>query len=64
MANVVKRVSVHGFTEYLRAVEEYSNSSLHMFTLFTGALDDQGKSWCPDCVKGSCENDDNTVGRH
>ena len=52
MANVVKRVSVHGFTEYLRAVEEYSNSSLHMFALFTGALDDQGKSWCPDCVKG------------
>ncbi|KAL5265133.1 hypothetical protein ACHWQZ_G006019 [Mnemiopsis leidyi] len=51
MANVVKHVKVSGFTEYLRAVQQYKDSSLHLFTLFTGSLDADGKSWCPDCNK-------------
>lgn len=51
MANVVKRVTVSGITEYLRAVEQYKASSLHMFALFTGSLDADGESWCSDCVK-------------
>jgi len=49
MANVVKHVKVNGFTEYLRAVKQYKDSSLHLFTLFTGSVNDDGKSWCPDC---------------
>jgi len=52
MAGVVKRVQVTGFTEYLRAVEEYKNSSLHLFALFTGSPNQNGDSWCPDCVTG------------
>ena len=52
MAHVVKRVQVTGFTEYLRAVEEYKNSSLHLFALFTGTPNSDGNSWCGDCVKG------------
>ncbi|XP_063677095.1 thioredoxin domain-containing protein 17-like [Bolinopsis microptera] len=49
MANVVKHVKVSGFTEYLRAVQQYKDSSLHLLTLFTGSVDSEGKSWCPDC---------------
>ena len=42
MANVVKRVTVSGITEYLRAVEQYKASSLHMFALFTGEVPHTG----------------------
>ena len=52
MANVVKRITVTGFTEYLRAVKEYTDSSLHLFALFTGSPNAAGHSWCPDCVRG------------
>ena len=52
MADVVKRVKANGFTEYLKAVEQYKDSTLHLFALFTGSPNKDGQSWCPDCVKG------------
>lgn len=45
-----EEVNVHGYEEYCRAVAE--RNTKHVFVYFTGDKDDQGRSWCPDCVKG------------
>ncbi len=44
-------VAVHGYEEFCKAVSERKGKDI--FAYFSGDKDDQGKSWCPDCVKGT-----------
>nr|XP_008008233.2 thioredoxin domain-containing protein 17 [Chlorocebus sabaeus] len=44
-----EEVSVSGFEEFHRAVEEHNGKTI--FAYFTGSKDAGGKSWCPDCVQ-------------
>uniref|UniRef100_A0A8C5UWG2 Thioredoxin domain-containing protein 17 n=1 Tax=Microcebus murinus TaxID=30608 RepID=A0A8C5UWG2_MICMU len=44
-----EEVCVSGFEEFSRAVEQYNGKTI--FAYFTGSKDDEGKSWCPDCVQ-------------
>ncbi|KAM5181951.1 thioredoxin domain-containing protein 17 [Mantella aurantiaca] len=42
-------VKVHGYEEYCREVKKHKGET--MFALFCGDKDQEGVSWCPDCVK-------------
>ncbi|CAI9551749.1 unnamed protein product [Staurois parvus] len=42
-------VKVHGYEEYCREVEKYRGRTV--FALFCGDKNEDGVSWCPDCVK-------------
>ncbi|KAG9485928.1 hypothetical protein GDO78_008815 [Eleutherodactylus coqui] len=42
-------VKVHGYEEYCRELEKHKGKPV--FTLFCGDKNEQGVSWCPDCVK-------------
>ncbi|KAI7800650.1 putative thioredoxin domain-containing protein 17 [Triplophysa rosa] len=44
-----EEVSVHGYEEFCKAVSERKGKDI--FAYFSGDKDEQGKSWCPDCVK-------------
>ncbi|XP_071093163.1 thioredoxin domain-containing protein 17-like [Haliotis cracherodii] len=45
---MVKEVEVSGYEAFQKAADE--NKDKVVFALFCGDVDDQGKSWCPDCV--------------
>lgn len=45
-----EEVNVHGYEEYCKAVAERKGKDI--FVYFSGDKDEQGRSWCPDCVKG------------
>lgn len=45
-----EEVSVHGYEEFCNAVSERKGKDV--FVYFSGDKDEQGTSWCPDCVKG------------
>lgn len=53
-----EEVNVHGYEEFCKAVSERKGKDI--FAYFSGDKDAEGKSWCPDCVKGNyntlCEN--------
>lgn len=49
-----EEVNVHGYDEFCRAVSERKGKDI--FAYFSGDKDKQGKSWCPDCVKGNLRN--------
>ncbi|XP_071994321.1 thioredoxin domain-containing protein 17 [Engystomops pustulosus] len=42
-------VKVHGYEEYDKEVERHQGKPL--YALFCGDKDEQGVSWCPDCVR-------------
>lgn len=46
-----EEVSVRGYDEFCRAVSERQGKDI--FAYFSGDKDAEGKSWCPDCVKGN-----------
>lgn len=46
-----EEVAVHGYEEFSKAVSERKGKEI--FAYFSGDKDGQGKSWCPDCVKGT-----------
>lgn len=46
-----EEVAVRGYEEFSQAVSERKGKDI--FTYFSGNKDAQGKSWCPDCVKGN-----------
>lgn len=46
-----EEVNVHGYDEFCQAVSERKGKDV--FVYFSGDKDAQGKSWCPDCVKGN-----------
>nr|ACO13767.1 Thioredoxin domain-containing protein 17 [Esox lucius] len=46
-----EEVKVHGYDEFCKAVSERKGKDI--FAYFSGNKDDQGMSWCPDCVKGN-----------
>lgn len=45
-----EEVNVRGYDEFCKAVSERKGKDI--FAYFSGDKDAQGKSWCPDCVKG------------
>lgn len=45
-----EEVAVRGYEEFCKAVSERAGKDI--FAYFSGDKDAQGKSWCPDCVKG------------
>lgn len=45
-----EEVNVHGYEEFCQAVSERKGKDV--FVYFSGDKDEQGESWCPDCVKG------------
>lgn len=45
-----EEVSVSGFEDFSRAVEQHKGKTI--FAYFTGSKDADGKSWCPDCALG------------
>lgn len=47
---MVKEVEAKGYEAFQKAADE--NKDKVVFALFCGDVDDQGKSWCPDCVVG------------
>lgn len=46
-----EEVHVRGYEEFSKAVSERKGKDI--FAYFSGDKDAQGKSWCPDCVKGN-----------
>uniref|UniRef100_A0A8P4GDR7 Thioredoxin domain-containing protein 17 n=1 Tax=Dicentrarchus labrax TaxID=13489 RepID=A0A8P4GDR7_DICLA len=46
-----EEVNVRGYDEFCQAVSERKGKDI--FAYFSGDKDAQGKSWCPDCVKGN-----------
>ncbi|CDQ77741.1 unnamed protein product [Oncorhynchus mykiss] len=44
-----EEVKVHGYDEFCKAVSERKGNDI--FAYFSGDIDTQGLSWCPDCVK-------------
>lgn len=48
IVQAMKEVTADGFEEVQKAI---TTASGRVFILFTGSKVD-GKSWCPDCVKG------------
>lgn len=45
---MVVEVHVEGLDAYKKALNEHKGKTV--FALFSGSMDSQGKSWCPDCV--------------
>lgn len=45
-----EEVNVHGYDEFNKAVSDRKGKDI--FAYFSGDKDANGKSWCPDCVKG------------
>lgn len=45
-----EEVNVHGYGEFCQAVSDRKGKDV--FVYFSGDKDAEGKSWCPDCVKG------------
>lgn len=46
-----EEVSVRGYDKFCQAVSERKGKDIYAY--FSGDKDAQGKSWCPDCVKGN-----------
>lgn len=46
-----EEVNVRGYDEFCQAVNTRKGKDI--FVYFSGDKDAQGKSWCPDCVKGN-----------
>ena len=49
---MVKRISVEGLDTLLASVGQHKDSG-NVYIMFCGDEDESGKSWCPDCVKGT-----------
>ena len=47
---MVTKLHVEGFDALMTEVDNHSNKDLYV--LFCGSRDQEGKSWCPDCVVG------------
>merc|ERR1711894_191859 len=46
---MAKQMHVNGYEAFNLAVQE--NKDKLIFALFSGTVDENGKNWCPDCVK-------------
>ena len=47
---MVTKLHVEGFDALMTEVDNHSDKDLYV--LFCGSRDQEGKSWCPDCVVG------------
>lgn len=45
-----EEVSVRGYDQFCKAVSERQGKDI--FAYFSGDKDAEGRSWCPDCVRG------------
>ncbi|XP_046680423.1 thioredoxin domain-containing protein 17-like [Homalodisca vitripennis] len=48
---MVVKHTVEGYEEYLKLLKELEEKKAKVYILFTGSLNNQGVSWCPDCVQ-------------
>jgi hypothetical protein len=51
---MVTNHTVEGYEGYLKLSKELEKKKVKFYVLFKGSLDEKGKSWCDDCVKGMC----------
>ncbi|NP_001089800.1 thioredoxin domain containing 17 S homeolog [Xenopus laevis] len=49
MAEAYTEVKVRGYEEFCETVKKYKGKQV--FAYFSGNKNDEGVSWCPDCVK-------------
>ncbi|KAK1158260.1 thioredoxin domain-containing protein 17-like [Acipenser oxyrinchus oxyrinchus] len=49
MARQYEEVTVRGYDEFMKAVSQRKGKDV--FAYFSGSKNEQGVSWCPDCVK-------------
>lgn len=49
---MVIKHKVEGYEEYLKLINELEKKNVPLYVLFTGSPNEEGVSWCPDCVKG------------
>ena len=47
---MVKEIKTRGFKEFMATVESEDLKGKDIFCFFCGDKDENGKSWCPDCV--------------
>ena len=47
------KLAVASLKELLHVVQESKSNYASIFIKYYGDHDDQGRSWCPDCVKGN-----------
>jgi len=47
---MARKLHVEGYDELQKALQD--NQGQVIFVLFSGSLEANGQSWCPDCVKG------------
>jgi len=48
--DMARKIHVEGYDELQNALQ--ANEAKIIFILFCGSLEQNGQSWCPDCVKG------------
>ena len=48
--NMAVKINVEGYEAFKAALKEHKGKTV--FALFSGSVDSNGKSWCPDCVVG------------
>jgi thiol-disulfide isomerase/thioredoxin len=49
---MVVRSEVEGYDAFCNLIEELQTQDKPVYVYFCGSKDTDGKSWCPDCVKG------------
>lgn len=51
---MVKEHHVEGYAKFTKLVEKLEKSGELIHVMFSGGIDDTGKSWCPYCNDGKC----------
>ena len=50
LLDMARKLNVEGYEELQKSLQD--NQGQIIFVLFSGSLEENGQSWCPDCVKG------------
>ena len=50
---MASQIAVQGHSDLMKEIEKHSSEKeVPIFVFFSGSAQDNGESWCPDCVKG------------
>lgn len=47
----MSKINVCGYNEVVKKADELQKGGKNVYVLFCGSKDENGKSWCPDCVE-------------